>query len=162
MNSEIMGRILSSRAAKHWPRAAAAAGGALFKTCVLFFYAACSCLGRPATWVEPDYQSGGLVTWEWVQSITVDDLQLDRVDFIKVDVEGFEERVLKGGAETIKRLLPVIYFEELNAPLQTPANGVHLSPSFEEVLKPLGYDVRALKPGYPQLVKAGFPAVVGK
>ena len=31
-----------------------------------------------------------------------------------------------------------------------------------EVLKPLGYDVRALKPGYPQLVKAGFPAVVGK
>ena len=31
-----------------------------------------------------------------------------------------------------------------------------------EMLKPLGYDVRALKPGYPQLVKAGFPTVVGK
>ena len=31
-----------------------------------------------------------------------------------------------------------------------------------DMLKPLGYDVRALKPGYPQLVKAGFPAVVGK
>jgi len=31
-----------------------------------------------------------------------------------------------------------------------------------ELLKPLGYDVRALKPGYPQLVNAGFPAVVGK
>jgi rhodanese-related sulfurtransferase len=31
-----------------------------------------------------------------------------------------------------------------------------------EMLKPLGYDVRALKPGYPQLVKAGFPAAVGK
>jgi rhodanese-related sulfurtransferase len=30
------------------------------------------------------------------------------------------------------------------------------------LLKPLGYDVRALKPGYPQLVKAGFAAVVGK
>ena len=30
------------------------------------------------------------------------------------------------------------------------------------MLKPLGYDVRALKTGYPQLVKAGFPAVVGK
>jgi rhodanese-related sulfurtransferase len=30
------------------------------------------------------------------------------------------------------------------------------------ILKPLGYDVRALKPGFPQLVKAGFPAVVGK
>ena len=30
------------------------------------------------------------------------------------------------------------------------------------ILKPLGYDVRPLKPGYPQLVKAGFPAVVGR
>jgi hypothetical protein len=30
------------------------------------------------------------------------------------------------------------------------------------MLKPLGYDVRAIKSGYPQLVKAGFPAVVGK
>ena len=30
------------------------------------------------------------------------------------------------------------------------------------ILKPLGYDVRALRPGYPQLVKAGFPAVSGK
>jgi rhodanese-related sulfurtransferase len=30
------------------------------------------------------------------------------------------------------------------------------------LLKPLGYDVRAIKPGYPQLVKAGFPAAVGK
>ena len=30
------------------------------------------------------------------------------------------------------------------------------------ILKPLGYDVRALKPGYPQLVKAGFPAASGK
>jgi rhodanese-related sulfurtransferase len=30
------------------------------------------------------------------------------------------------------------------------------------ILKPLGYDVRPLKPGYPQLVKAGFPSAVGR
>ncbi|MGI9176589.1 MAG: rhodanese-like domain-containing protein [Pirellulales bacterium] len=30
------------------------------------------------------------------------------------------------------------------------------------ILQPLGYDVRPLKPGYPQLVKAGFPTIVGK
>ncbi|MCE2726287.1 MAG: DUF2892 domain-containing protein [Planctomycetaceae bacterium] len=29
------------------------------------------------------------------------------------------------------------------------------------ILAPLGYDVRPLKPGYPQLVRAGFPAAVG-
>jgi len=31
-----------------------------------------------------------------------------------------------------------------------------------EILKPLGYDVRPLKPGYQALVEAGFPAVVGQ
>ena len=30
------------------------------------------------------------------------------------------------------------------------------------ILAPLGYDVRPLKPGYPQLIQAGFPAAVGK
>ena len=29
------------------------------------------------------------------------------------------------------------------------------------ILTPLGYDVRPLKPGYPQLIQAGFPAAVG-
>jgi len=29
------------------------------------------------------------------------------------------------------------------------------------ILGPLGYDVRPLKPGYPQLIQAGFPAAVG-
>ncbi|MFM8414632.1 MAG: rhodanese-like domain-containing protein [Planctomycetota bacterium] len=29
------------------------------------------------------------------------------------------------------------------------------------ILAPLGYDVRPLKPGYPQLIQAGFPAAVG-
>jgi rhodanese-related sulfurtransferase len=30
------------------------------------------------------------------------------------------------------------------------------------LLRPLGYDVRPLKPGYPALVEAGFPAAVGQ
>jgi rhodanese-related sulfurtransferase len=30
-----------------------------------------------------------------------------------------------------------------------------------DILRPLGYDVRPLKPGYPQLIQAGFPAAVG-
>ena len=29
------------------------------------------------------------------------------------------------------------------------------------ILGPLGYDVRPLKQGYPQLIQAGFPAAVG-
>jgi FkbM family methyltransferase len=50
-----------------------------------------------------------------VRAATVDEvvaeLGLQRLDFIKIDVEGFEEAVLKGAASTIKRFQPVIYLE---------------------------------------------------
>lgn len=42
---------------------------------------------------------------------TIDSLNLQRLDFIKVDVEGHEYNVLKGGEETIKKYKPVIFFE---------------------------------------------------
>lgn len=42
---------------------------------------------------------------------TLDGFQLQRVDFIKLDVEGYERNVLMGGAETIKRCRPVLYVE---------------------------------------------------
>jgi FkbM family methyltransferase len=40
---------------------------------------------------------------------------IDRLDLLKVDVEGYEERLLIGGAETIARLSPLIFIE-LNPP----------------------------------------------
>ena len=51
------------------------------------------------------------------QMISVDVTTLDAdydqqpVDFIKIDVEGFEPAVLKGGRETIRRNAPVVVFE---------------------------------------------------
>lgn len=42
---------------------------------------------------------------------TIDGLFLDRLDFIKLDVEGFEVQALEGGRKTIARLQPVIYVE---------------------------------------------------
>lgn len=46
-----------------------------------------------------------------IKSITIDSLQLDKVNFIKLDVEGHEINVLKGGEQTIKKNRPVIIFE---------------------------------------------------
>lgn len=46
-----------------------------------------------------------------VSVITLDSLELD-VGFMKIDVEGFEERVLRGGVETIKRCRPIMYIED--------------------------------------------------
>ena len=48
---------------------------------------------------------------EEVDMITIDSMNLDGCDFIKIDVEGFEMIVLLGGEETIKKFKPVIFFE---------------------------------------------------
>jgi FkbM family methyltransferase len=41
----------------------------------------------------------------------LDGFQLERVDFIKLDVEGFESKVLEGAANTIERCRPIMYIE---------------------------------------------------
>jgi FkbM family methyltransferase len=41
----------------------------------------------------------------------VSNLQLDRVDLIKIDVEGYERHVLSGLSETIKKFRPIILME---------------------------------------------------
>ena len=48
--------------------------------------------------------------WE-VDVITLDSMKLDSLDLLKIDVEQGEEAVIQGGLETIKRLRPVIIFE---------------------------------------------------
>lgn len=47
-----------------------------------------------------------------VHLITVDSLHLEKVDFIKLDVEGYEQNVIEGARETIRRCKPVITLED--------------------------------------------------
>ena len=37
----------------------------------------------------------------------LDDFNFTRVDFIKIDVEGYEEFVIQGGLETLKKIIPL-------------------------------------------------------
>ena len=46
-----------------------------------------------------------------VKSLTLDALHIERVDFIKIDVEGMESLVLKGGHTLISTFKPNIFFE---------------------------------------------------
>jgi FkbM family methyltransferase len=46
-----------------------------------------------------------------VPAITVDSLNLRRVDVIKIDVEGMEPHVLRGARDTIRRNLPILSIE---------------------------------------------------
>jgi FkbM family methyltransferase len=48
---------------------------------------------------------------EAVEIVTLDSLNLRRLDFVKIDVEGMEEAVIRGGLETIRRLRPKLYVE---------------------------------------------------
>ena len=61
---------------------------------------------------------GGSVDKYWdnktdidVDLVTLDSLKLDRLDYLKIDVEGYEENVIKGGLKTIKKFKPVIVME---------------------------------------------------
>jgi hypothetical protein len=42
----------------------------------------------------------------------LDDFNFTRVDFIKIDVEGYEEFVIQGGLETLKKNHPLIIIEQ--------------------------------------------------
>lgn len=48
---------------------------------------------------------------EPVPAVTLDWLRLERVDLIKIDVEGMERQVLDGAVRTIERFHPVLYVE---------------------------------------------------
>ncbi len=47
-----------------------------------------------------------------IPMVTLDSVGLTDVDFIKIDCEGYEENVLRGAIETIKRDRPVIIVEQ--------------------------------------------------
>ena len=46
-----------------------------------------------------------------IRLMTLDSLKIPRVDFVKIDVEGAEMRVLEGGATTISRNRPIVLSE---------------------------------------------------
>ncbi|MFQ5734349.1 MAG: FkbM family methyltransferase [Planctomycetaceae bacterium] len=48
---------------------------------------------------------------EPVAVTTIDNFHLPRCDFIKIDVEGMEEQVLRGAEQTIRRFKPILYLE---------------------------------------------------
>ena len=48
---------------------------------------------------------------ESIDAITLDSLYLNQVDFIKIDVEGYEAKVILGAVETIKHHKPTIVLE---------------------------------------------------
>lgn len=65
---------------------------------------------------------------------TIDSFNFNRVDLIKVDVEGMEEDVFTGAMETIKKYNPVIFFEHSKSNKQ----------SLEDILNSIGYNLQCV------------------
>ena len=73
-----------------------------------------------------------------IQMLPLDHYHFDNVDFIKIDVEGYELDVIKGGIETLRKNDPVIIVEqkEKHAP---PEEGPHAAVRF--LMRELKYKV---------------------
>jgi hypothetical protein len=65
---------------------------------------------------------------ENVNMVTIDSLNLQQCDYIKIDVEGAEILVLTGALNTINQFHPIIFFEE---------NGLTVS---DEMIKSMNID----------------------
>ena len=50
-----------------------------------------------------------------VRKISIDEINLQRVDFIKLDIEGMEMEALEGARQTIDRCLPILLIERIKA-----------------------------------------------
>ncbi|MDH5772794.1 MAG: FkbM family methyltransferase [Rhodospirillaceae bacterium] len=80
-----------------------------------------------------------------VPSVQLDELaekmNLERLDFIKADIEGWELRMITGGLQTIKRFRPVIYLEMFDNCLQRAGDNMS---SAWQTLSELGYKPHVL------------------
>jgi len=68
-----------------------------------------------------------------VQIRTIDSYNLDNVDFIKMDVEGYEPKVIAGAEQTIKKFWPVLCVE-----INSPGN------DSQQILESWGYVVKEI------------------
>ena len=83
--------------------------------------------------------------------VTLDDFvkskKIQKLDFIKIDVEGHEYNVLKGAIKTIKKFKPIIIFEfnDLTRALSTYSVSDYFS-----IIKKMNYKIYGLKYGWPK------------
>lgn len=91
--------------------------------------------------LHPRLKSEGQINKITVKTVSIDSLELERLDFIKIDVEGFEEEVLAGAKNTLINHKPIILCE-----IEERHNKGGLL-RISELLKKIGYDGFYFKKG---------------
>jgi FkbM family methyltransferase len=87
-------------------------------------------------------RSDARLSYGEIQLCTLDSFGIDRVDFIKIDVEGAEMRAIQGGLSTINRCKPTILSEV--HPVQLQAVSKCTARDYIASLKKLGYRAYAI------------------
>lgn len=96
------------------------------------------------------YNLGGLQIGKGGEQIsidTVDSFGFNKIDFMKIDVEGFEPLVILGAMDTIKRSMPTILFEHNHKVISKSIlqdMGIESLLTTEEMLSDLGYKISKL------------------
>jgi FkbM family methyltransferase len=108
---------------------------------------------RPGTPIEDfgqtvDYSTEGTMP---VRAISIDSLELPRLDLMKVDVEGMEMEVLDGARQTIGRCLPILVVEHIKSD-QAALNAYFDSFGYSRFVN--GLDSIAIHPSDPTLEAA--------
>lgn len=67
----------------------------------------------------------------------MDELKLDTVSYIKLDVEGFENLVLDGGYDTLKKHRPVVFFENNHKHIEDDMVEFYVEPRYKDVFATL-------------------------
>lgn len=76
------------------------------------------------TGTEGDYGAGGVLSTQEIPVVTLDGLPLSRCDFLKVDVDGPEFEVLRGGEGVLRNLKPLLFFEFATYLMDAPEEGL--------------------------------------
>jgi len=103
-----------------------------------------------------DYSEQRLAT---IRMMTIDSLNLGRLDMIKIDVEGMELDVLQGARDALGRFLPIIVVEGIKAP-QAEITAVLASYGYEWF--PLGLNFLAIHPNDPTRQAVTFTQAAGQ
>lgn len=74
---------------------------------------------------------------DYIPTLLIDDLNLDRCDFIHLDIEGYEYFALLGAEQTIKLHSPIIAVEKAGHEARYGLTWAHI----EDYLKNLGYRI---------------------
>jgi FkbM family methyltransferase len=81
-----------------------------------------------------EYIGQRAIKFESVNLRTLDYFIFSKLDLLKIDVEGMEEKVLLGASETIKRCKPVIFIEFLKSD----------SKKLKKQIEELGYEIKEI------------------